>query len=490
MNIFPTEKLDGLEDAMKSSARLTFACQIVDNVDYKGDERVIASLQDDSDQMDLYSLTAILASTGWNLNDDVFVRDHIWAAKDTPVDKQLNMMHDDNEIIGHMTGSVAIDFEGNIITEPTDQFDIAISAVIYRWRSDDNVRAFVSNLIDEIEDNKWAVSMECLFNDFDYAIIREDGSHHTLTRDQSTAFLTKHLRAYGGTGNYEDYKVGRVLKDITFSGIGIVDNPAGPRSEILKRDTKPFCDVTPITVANLTAANDVIKSDKEKDTMTVEQLQAQLDAAKAELAEAKQALADATALAEAAKAEAIAKKEQELTDIADQAKADVAAKDEAIEALKTENQTLAEEKEAIAADLKAKADELEEQRQEAIVAARRSQLVEAGVDADELDAKMEKFGGASDEVFASVVELLKETQAKFPFQKDDDKDKKDDKKKDDAKAEDETDAAEAAADGEVEPETSEASLTVTDEEEDSKAKLREALAAFATQAYETKKGYK
>lgn len=490
MNIFPAEKLDGLEDLMQSSAKLTFACQIVDNVDFKGDEKVIASLEQDTDQLDLYPLTAILASTGWNLNDDVFAPDALWAAKDTPVDKQLNMMHDDNEIIGHMTGSVVLDFDGNIITEQADQFDVAISAVIYKFRSDDNVRAFVANLIDEIEDSKWAVSMECLFNDFDYAIIREDGSHHTLTRDLSTAFLTKHLRAYGGTGKYEDYRVGRVLKDITFSGIGIVDNPAGPRSEILKRDTKPFLDVSPITVANLTSATTDVSNSNQEYNMTVEQLQAQLDAMKTELAEAKQALADAKAAAEAAKAEAIAKKEQELTDIADQAKADVAAKDEAIEALKAENQSITEEKEAIAAELQAKADELEEERSKAIVAARRSQLAEAGVDADEIDAKMEKFGSASDEVFASVVELLKETQAKFPFQKDYDKDNEKDKEKE-AKAEDETEAVEAAAEEtEVEPETTEAALNADTEEEDSKADLRKALAAFTAEAMTTKKGYK
>jgi hypothetical protein len=103
---------------------------------------------------------------------------------------------------------------------------------------------------------------------------------------------------------------------------------------------------------------------------------------------------------------------------------------------------------------------------------------------------MEKFGSASDEVFASVVELLKETQAKFPFQKDDDKDKKKDDDKE-AKVEDETEAVEAAAEEtEVEPETTEAALNAETEEKDSKAELRKALAAFTAEAMTTKKGYK
>ena len=43
-----------------------------------------------------------------------------------------------------------------------------------------------------------------------------------VARNDESAFLTKHLRAYGGTGEYEGYKIGRSLRDISFSGKGLV----------------------------------------------------------------------------------------------------------------------------------------------------------------------------------------------------------------------------------------------------------------------------
>ena len=65
--------------------------------------------------------------------------------------------------------------------------------------------------------------MECIFRGFDYGIRKPDGTNHVLARDQDTAFLTQHLRAYGGDGIYQDHKIGRVLRQITFSGKGFVD---------------------------------------------------------------------------------------------------------------------------------------------------------------------------------------------------------------------------------------------------------------------------
>src|SRR5690606_32975140 len=41
-----------------------------------------------------------------------------------------------------------------------------------------------------------------------------------------------HLRAYGGNGVYEGYRLGRLLRNITFSGKGLVDVPANKRSHI------------------------------------------------------------------------------------------------------------------------------------------------------------------------------------------------------------------------------------------------------------------
>ena len=83
--------------------------------------------------------------------------------------------------------------------------------------------------------------MECLFAGFDYALVDPDGNHKVLSRDEQSAFLTKHLRAYGGTGKYEGYTIGRALRNISFSGKGLVAKPANPRSIIINNNsTKAF----------------------------------------------------------------------------------------------------------------------------------------------------------------------------------------------------------------------------------------------------------
>ena len=128
-------------------------------------------------------------------------------------------MHNENDIIGHITGSYVVDKEGNKVEaeEAPEQFDIIAEAVLYNSWTDPDNRERMRKIIAEIKEGKWFVSMECLFAGFDYAITMEDGTGKTLARDEETAFLTKHLKSYGGTGEYQGYKVGRSLKQISFS---------------------------------------------------------------------------------------------------------------------------------------------------------------------------------------------------------------------------------------------------------------------------------
>jgi hypothetical protein len=77
--------------------------------------------------------------------------------------------------------------------------------------------------------------MEAVFNDFDYGL-RKDNDYHIIKRDAVSSFLTKKLRAYGGDGIHEGYEVGRVLKNIVFSGKGYVEKPANPDSTIFSSD--------------------------------------------------------------------------------------------------------------------------------------------------------------------------------------------------------------------------------------------------------------
>ena len=91
-------------------------------------------------------------------------------------------------------------------------------------------------MIRQIEAGQMYVSMECIFRGFDYAVQDPTGDNHIVARNEDTAFLTRHLRAYGGSGVFQDHKVGRLLRNITFSGKGFVEKPANPESVIFNND--------------------------------------------------------------------------------------------------------------------------------------------------------------------------------------------------------------------------------------------------------------
>ncbi len=228
MKIYASEKEAGLEEAIKASASVAYSSPVAFYIPNKEQEESIKHLvvadekatSENKEQFDLYYLSSILVSTGWNKNDDVFDLQEAWRAKDTPVDKQFNFMHNEADIIGHITGSVVLDQEGNEIEDITnaEKFDIATSAVLYNSWTTPELKERMSKLIAEIEEGKWFVSMECLFNEFDYAVVTPEGENKVVARDEASAFLTKHLRAYGGDGQYEGYKIGRLLRNIAFSG--------------------------------------------------------------------------------------------------------------------------------------------------------------------------------------------------------------------------------------------------------------------------------
>lgn len=206
-------------------------------------EKALASLGDE----ELYDVHSLMVSVGWNLNDDVFLKQRMWAARHTPEDKPFNFMHNETDIIGHVVSNYVIDAQGNVLSDDTteselpDQFHIIASSVIYKeWQNEDQQKR-IDGLITDIEkalasekaeDMKWYVSMECGFKGFDYAIQDADGKVSILERTEATSVLTKHLRAYGGTGVINNYKLGRVPKNLSFSGLGLVNQPANPQSII------------------------------------------------------------------------------------------------------------------------------------------------------------------------------------------------------------------------------------------------------------------
>ena len=412
INIYKSEKEAGLEKAIAASTNIVYA-SLATPCSVEQDEESIKNLIIESnassnpDQFDLYYLDSVLVSTGWNKNDDVFDKYEVWKARKTPEDKQFNFMHDESDIIGHITANMVIGSDGKEVSDDLppddlpDNFDIVTSAVLYNsWSSEDRRERMVS-IIQEIKDGKWFVSMECLFQGFDYAVVTPDDQAKIVTRNEASAFLTKHLRAYGGQGEYDGYRIGRLLRRIAFSGKGLVSNPANPKSVIFK-DTNPFLGVK---AESIFESKIMEKSNMSEDTL----LQKQLEELKAELADAK-------SREDALKSELQGIDEKELRKQLASLGESVAVKEEEISVLKEateafegEKKTLTDELSAATEELSTLKSELDEIKAEAHRAKRLAALTAAGLDEEAAAEKLEKFSSVDDETFEEIVSLVSQT---------------------------------------------------------------------------------
>ena len=491
MKIYQHEINDGLSDLLSNN---TIACCALaesyspSEEDAEKLKRVLASnhadseiaLAENQDQFDLYYLKSILVSTGWNKNDDVFDPKELWDARNTPEDKPFNFMHDEKDIIGHITANEVVDFDGKAIDGEEggpSKFNILTAAVIYTEWSDIEQRERMRKIVAEIEEGKWFVSMECLFPEFDYALADlKSGETKIVKRNEASAFLTKHLRSYGGDGIYEDYKVGRLLRNLSFSGKGLVSKPANPRSVILEGND--FFDESKAQILTISSIKENDMSESYEKQIT--DLQSQLAEAKA----ANKALEDKIVAEQQAEFDAKLNNLEET--IAEQS-AKIAEQEEAYKVLAEQatkhEATIAEKEEAIAS----KQEELDVLYKKEAVMKRVAQLTEAGFDAEEATATVEKVESVNDEIFAEVVALaatkreaeMKEKAKPFPPKKDDDKEDEKEAKADPnkmkkvAELDEEQDVAEAGEEALAEAEeTEEVAIAEAMGEEDPAENLR------------------
>ena len=446
IKVYTAEAKAGLTEAIESNNTLAYVSEVSKSDTFVVEEDIKQIIQDKTsansnpNQFDLYYLNSVLVSTGWNKNDDVFDTEEVWIARKTPEDKQFNFMHNEADIIGHITANTVIDSDGKSVEDNInfkdlpDNFDIVTSAVLYNSWSDPELTERMVKIISEIEEGKWFVSMECLFNAFDYAVVTPDKEQKIVARNEASAFLTKHLRAYGGTGEYEGYKVGRLLRNIAFSGKGLVNQPANPRSVILQKND-------PFKRSEAQLVNELnIREIEMSDT----RLESQIESLKAELAQAKQD-------AEGMKQKFDAQKAEEVQAQVESYEATISKKDEKITTLEdsaaTSNDKVVELEEALtqAGEQLAEAQkQIKTFQSEAKVLIRRTQLIEAGATKEEIEAILISFAEATDDMFEEVVTLAK--KGFVPFKKKDDKDEEDKDDDDDAKAENETEANDSEED--------------------------------------------
>ena len=424
MQVYKQEKLDGLEEIISSKASISFASLAEPSAPQLSSQmkniKSIASIED----KDLYYVQSILVTSSWNKNDDIFDAHEIWLAKDTPSHKPTNLEHNEHDIIGHITANWPMTEEGVLINDNTpienlpEKYHILTGSVIYTGYSDPALRERSSKLIAEIESGQKYVSMECYFSGFDYGILNKStGTYKVLARNDDTAYLTKYLRAYGGMGEHENYKIGRVLRNITFSGKGFVNKPANPESVIFTHDnmknfiqasddknldTKKTIDFSEEGVfsnqANLKENNMSLDNEKTAEANTeCAEAQASLSALQDKTTQLESALAEAQntiAALESEKTEA-AKKMKEVEDSKEEENKNLKA------ALEAANETIAA--------YKSKEEEMMKKEKKT---KRMAALVDNGVSHEVAEATVEKFENLDDASFDAVTSLLAAKKAK------------------------------------------------------------------------------
>ena len=421
MQIYTSEINDGLAEILSSKSSISYASLVSksskdnlinSNINFKA----LAGIND----KDLYYTQSILVTTSWNKNDDVFDKEEVWLAKSTPTHKPTNLEHDEASIVGHITSNYPITDDGVLIDEntPADnlptKFHILTGSVIYTGYTDPELRARAAKLIEEIEAGIKYVSMECFFSGFDYGLINKStGEYKILTRNEETSFLTKYLRSYGGIGEHENYQIGRVLRNITFSGKGFVNRPANPESIIFTKDNLNF-DKKVATIEILKEKNDNFENIgvfsnqanlQEKD-MNLEneiaELKTQLEEANTQI-QAKDAMTTEYMNKLGMSEEDKKKMKAEFDELLEQ---EVAAKKKMEEEMKAKNSELEAAlnaaNEVLAAYKMKEAEMLKKEKN----MKRMATLVESGVDSELASATVEKFESLDDASFEAMSSLI------------------------------------------------------------------------------------
>ena len=459
MKIYQAEIDAGLETQIKANASIAYTMPTMLDNDVASSNTFSTDIKDivakaSAEDDDVFKVYSILVSTSWNKNDDVFSPEEVWASRETPMYKPTNLEHDEKVIVGNIIGNWPVDknfelLEGGIENKDLpDVYHILVASVIYRQWQDPEYKARSEQLIREIQSGQKCVSMECIFKGFDYAVESPNGEYHVVARGENTAFLTQHLRAYGGGGVYQDHKVGRLLRNITFSGKGFVANPANPDSVIFNSDRDfPFSKASCIdglcfnkkSVSNNVVENPISEPKQESEMSDylekeVADLKAALESSKAEVKELTVKLSEASVKEYEAQIEEL---KASLENVETEKESFVAVSNAAEEKVASLEATVAElteklnEAEAMMGEMKDKEKKVK----------RVASLVEAGFDEEDAVAQVEEFNNLTDDQFSVFAMSVKKYMKGGKVKAEEDSeagmhgdDKKKEKKEDEAEA--------------------------------------------------------
>lgn len=309
--IYQTEIDDGLEQYFGANLSITYNIPVIlaTNKNYVGKVKNVSGvvgklIEDDF----LYEYPAILVTAGvWNKNDQVFDKFEVWKAKYTPLNKPANLDHKPDKVVGHTNRVFAItdeetpalipsEIDGKPNMDIPDIFHLLTVDSFYKYnikayqKLNEEYSASIQKIYDKIIDGELCVSMECIFSDFDYAVMKADGKQEIIKRDAKSSFLTKKLRAFKGSGEYQGAKIGMLMRDIVFTGKGITDDPANPASVIFSKDSLAFAS------QNYVKSEDIFETEinsayipivNGEEIMKLEEAQAKITELEGQLVEAK-----------------------------------------------------------------------------------------------------------------------------------------------------------------------------------------------------------
>lgn len=186
---------------------------------------------------DMLFFTGCFVSSGENLNHAYFMPSELVKSFNSIINKPLDIEHEEDVIVGHIYSSAFVDQSGNKLELETlstmDEkaldmmdLDIIIGGIIYKSR--------FPEMAEEVTDDKWKLSMETYFQDYDIKV-----GNLIMSRQEAEVMG---LASFDNIGRIADIikggvqvasgEIARVLRDLMFSGCGLVEKPANPRSLI------------------------------------------------------------------------------------------------------------------------------------------------------------------------------------------------------------------------------------------------------------------
>ena len=188
---------------------------------------------------DMLFFSGIFLSSGENLNKAFFMPSELVKAHATIDNKALDIEHDETQIVGHIYSSAFVNRDGNkleiadlqkipVVELDKMEIDVMIAGILYKSR--------FPELAQEVKDHKWKLSMETYFQNFDIKI-----GNLILSQKEAEALglasesvLGRIARVFKKGTEIAKGHIARVLRELMFSGCGLVKNPANPRSLILE----------------------------------------------------------------------------------------------------------------------------------------------------------------------------------------------------------------------------------------------------------------